>query len=313
MGFGYYLEAHHNWNGYAAILCVATLFGLIDISLFTFVHHRRPRMLLRRQPVFPEFLRRLREGPFRRLILVYILWSTTNCIVGPVYYYFMRDCVHMGISSIATCDTLSLIAFTIFSLLWGKFSDEHGHRNSLVMCLLIHMLSMVPVFFAGPGDTALVFLSITVGCIGFCGINLFMLPMLINATRGRGGGRAVSMAAFSTVLSLTAFLSFTISDRYLYGWLGGLLHADPHSTPVYFTVFAATLVLRGLAAVVAWSLPAGEAERSPEIIIEQFVTTNPLRAALSLLLFATGRQEWEGAEGDSRSIQRRSERLPVQK
>ena len=292
LAFGYYLESHRNMNGYAVIFCCATIFGVADAAMFYWVEHRRPVLRHERRHLFTEFMRRMSETPFRRLIGVYLLWSISNCIMGPTCFYFMRDRVGMDVTDISVAEATSLLSFTIFSLLWGKFSDQHGHRGPLVTCLLIQALCPLFYFFAHRGDSHLVALAMSMGAIGFCGINLFMFPMLISFTKGKGGGREVGMAAFTMMMGLSNFAALIVTDRWLYDFVGSLVGSLPKSTPVYMAIMVLAMLLRTSAAALAWILPEKKEDTAPGVVIAQIITTNPLRATLSMFRYVTGQEEW---------------------
>lgn len=147
---GYYLDAHHNMSGYSAIFICAAVLGIIDALTFFGVEHRQPKLRDRRVNVFAEFAGRLKDTPFRRLCTVYLLWSVSNCLMGPTCYYFMRDHVGMGVTSFSVVEAIGLVGYTAFSFLWGRHSDYHGHRGPLVLCLLLHAACPICYFFAGP-------------------------------------------------------------------------------------------------------------------------------------------------------------------
>lgn len=295
LGFGYMLEPYHkshDMTGYAIIFGCATVFGLIDAAMFLWVEHRRPVLKPSRHNVFTEFAHRLQEKPFRTLCGVYLIWSVSNCIMGPTCFYFMRDRVGMGVEAISIAESISLLSFTMYSVLWGKFSDYHGHRGPLIFCLLVHALSPSFYFLAGRRDEHYVALSMAVGAIGFCGINLFMLPMLIHYTKTKGGGREVGIAAFNVLLGLSNFAAFTVADQWMYNGVGYVLNTAPQSTPVYMAVMVIAMLMRAASAALAFSLPKTEDETAPGVVITQLVTTNPLRAALGFFNYITGQEKW---------------------
>ena len=295
---GYYLDAHHNFTGYAILFGAATIVGVIDALLFLFVEHRRPKKRAVPLNVASEFLRRIKEEPFRRLCMVYLLWGISNCINGPTFFFLMRDQVHMNVSGIALVDTLSLVAFTAFSLIWGKFSDRHGQRGSLILCLLMHAFSPALAFFAGKGGEWLIALSMVIGSIGFCGINLFMFPMLINFTKGKGGGREVGLATFMVVLSLSNYVAFFITDHFLFESLGHYLGEDSHSPPVYLVALSIGMFFRFCSVAICFLLPKETHETPPGVLVQEVVTTSPLRAAVGFYRYVTGREELEEAEAE---------------
>jgi MFS family permease len=230
---------------------------------------------------------------FRRLCGVYLLWSISNCLIGPTCYYFMRDQVKMGVVSFAVVEAICLASYTVFSFLWGRYSDHHGHRGPLVLCLLLHALCPIFYFPAGPHDAAYVAVCWTVGAIGFSGINLFMWPLVIRYTKVRGGGREMGMAAFNVVLGFASFLAFMVADRALYDAAGYWVGGPGRGPRACLAIMAACMVLRFAAAALAYLLPQEAAETTPEAVIKQIVTTSPLRAGLSFLMYITGQEVWQ--------------------
>jgi Na+/melibiose symporter-like transporter len=295
---GYFLDAHHNWNGYAAIFICAAVIGIVDPLIFFAVHHRRPKMRPITTNIFVDFTSDLRQAPFRRLCGVYLLWSVSNCIMGPTCYYFMRDEVGMGVASFAVVEAIALAGFTAFSFLWGRLSDHHGHRGPLVLCLLLQTFCPIFYFLAGPRDVHHAALAWTIGAIGFCGIQLFMWPMLIQYTSVKGRGREMGTAAFNVLLGFANFAAFMAADRWLYELTGSWIGAPAQSTRVYLIIMGLCMVLRGMAAGLACLLPRAADETTAREVITQVVTTNPLRAGLSFLRYITGQEMWQEVTED---------------
>jgi len=52
---GYYLDAHKNMGGYAAVFTCAAVIGIVDPLLFYAVVHRRPKLRPNREHVFLQF------------------------------------------------------------------------------------------------------------------------------------------------------------------------------------------------------------------------------------------------------------------
>lgn len=296
-GFGYFLDLHHNPWGYFTIYAFCVAVGVIDAFLFLGVEHRAPRRAGVSFNVWNELTGSLADPGLRRMISVYLLWSISNCVMGAAVFRFLRGHIGMGVFPISVIEMITLASFTAFSFLWGKFSDRHGHRGPLVFCLLIHGLCPIPYFFAGTGDWHLAGLGFVGGSLGFCGINLFMWPLLIGYTTRKGSGRAVGMAVFALVLGLPSFLVFWLSDDYLrpfFAWLTGA--PDLHDRAVYLALFALAMGLRFASLLLAWTMPVKRAETAPGMVITMFATTNPLRATLNLMRYVALGQR-DGEEG----------------
>jgi Na+/melibiose symporter-like transporter len=299
IAFGYYLEKHRylddlatvvNFNAYALVFALATLFGLIDALLFVFVAHREPA---RRavQIHIPQALNRLfRESHFRRLWGVYLFWGLSNCIMAPTLFFYLRDTIGLGVKDISLIDTFSLLAFVV-SLAWGKYSDRHGHRSPLVIGLLIHALYLFALFFAGKGDFWFVAVVLIICSFGYCGINLFMMPMLINLSKSRSGEREITMAAFSVLLALTNCAGFLVVDRHLFHWLSCATGAEVNDNKVYLSAMLVAMLLRLIAAGLAAALPKEERDTPPGALIFQMVMSTPMRAAVSFFKHVSGQDE----------------------
>ncbi|HEY3320043.1 MAG TPA: MFS transporter [Planctomycetota bacterium] len=295
LGSGYFLDPfhkNHDLTGYTILFCAATVIGVMDVLMFFGVTHRRPIIRAKPAGVFSELARRLKEAPLRRLCAVYLIWSCSNCLIGPTLYFFMRDQVKMGVAGISVVESISLVALTGYTLLWGKYSDRHGLRGPLVLCLIVHALCPMFYFPAKAGDDYLIAMGFAVGAIGFCGINLFMWPLLINFTKGKGGGRETGMAIFTAGMGLANFLAFTVADRWLFGAVGWLLKLPGDSVNVYLAIIAFCMFLRFWSAWIAWHLPREAHETAPMEVITEVVSTNPLRAALSFFKYVIGQEEW---------------------
>ncbi|MCW8129937.1 MAG: MFS transporter [Planctomycetota bacterium] len=287
-GFGYFLDLHHNPAGYLAIYAFCVVVGVADALLFLGVEHREAKLTPKNVNILREFVTSLKDAGLRRMIGVYLLWSVSNCVMGAAVFRFLRRHVEMGVFPISVIEMITLASFTAFSFLWGHFSDRHGHRGPLVLCLLIHGLCPIPYFFAGPGDWHLAGLGFVAGSLGFCGINLFMWPMLISYTTRKGAGRAMGMAAFALLLGIPGFFVFWLSDdvlRPVFQWATGAASID--SRPVYMALFVLAMALRFSSMLLAWRLPVRREETAPGLVISMFATTNPLRATVSLVRYVT--------------------------
>jgi len=289
---GYFLESHRNWTGYAIIFCGTTVFGVIDAMMFIGVVHRRPKIRENASGILSEFASRLQKAPFRRLCCIYILWSISNCIVNPTSFYFMRDHVAMGVSSISVATAISTTTLTVFSLFWGQYSDHHGHRGPLILCLLLHSFCVVFYFFAGMHDFGLTAVAMAIGAIGTCGVTLFMTPMLIEYSRTEASGRDIGIAVFKVAVALANFSALLVTDRLLFESIGHWLSRPPKSTPVYYAIMVLGIFLRLCAAALVWLLPKAEKETHPNTVLGEAVSANPLRAAYSFVKYVTGREGW---------------------
>jgi MFS family permease len=288
LGFGWYLDAHHHFNGYLAVYAFATVLGVADILLFIRVEHRQPPRRPLEGHLLQELAASLASPGLRRLTAVYLLWTLSNCMFGATIFRFMRGHVEMGIFAISAVETTTLAIFTVYSFFWGRFTDAHGHRGALALCLMIQGICPIPYFFAGPGDWYLIGLGFGVSSLGFCGTSLFMYPLLFGYAKRKGHGRAMGMAAFSLLMGLPSFLVFWFTDDYLCPFLAWLTGAPgPEGARVFYGICVIAMSLRYLAAALAWSLPKREEDTEPGVVLRMFMTTNPLRAAANLVRYVT--------------------------
>ncbi|MCZ7644313.1 MAG: MFS transporter [Planctomycetota bacterium] len=284
--FGLFLDARHSPEAYCVVYAVAVALGVIDALLFLGVAHRAPRRAPSGASLWKEVRASLNNQALRRLIAVYTLWSLSNCMMGATIYRFARIEIEMGIFDFAVCELLALATFTAFSALWGRMVDHHGHRAPLVVCLLVHAFCPVWYFWAGAGDSWLVALAFVQGNLGFCGIMLFMWPLVIAYTAKQGHGRSTGMAAFTAFLGLPSFFVFWLTDDYLrplLAWLTGSAELD--SRPVFLGIFALIVGVRLCAVAMAYGLPRAETETSPNALLGMFARAHPLRSALNLVRY----------------------------
>lgn len=288
MGFGYYLELHHNPYGYLAIFAFSTVLGVVDTLLYIPILHREPKRMQKNESMWGALARCMSDVGLRRLSATYLFWMLSNCVMGATLFRFLRDYQSMGVFAISMIEMITLACFTVFSLLWGTFSDRHGHRGALVTCLIIHSLCPLPYFFAGPNDWGLAGLAFVSGSIGFCGITLFMFPMLIRYTTRQTSGRAVGIAVFNVLLGVPSFVMFWMTDAVLRPGFTTLLGADnPDGQAVCLALIACSMALRVAAVVAAWRLPECASETPPSRVLQLFATTNPIRAAWHLVHWGT--------------------------
>ena len=298
LGFGWYLEQHRDMRGYAIIFGLASLAGLLDIATYFFVAHREPTPVQNRHSILVESLKRMKDSSFRKLCGIYACWLAANCIMAPTVYYFFRDHVQMGPYSISQCMTISMAGFAISSFFWGRFAHREGHRRAVLGCLILQNSSTLFYWFCGANSTLLATVASTLEQIGWGGVTLFMFPMLIDYTKGKGGGRAVGMAAFTVLLSVVGCGASLVADRRLFNWVAALFNAlspgtpyGPASVQVYLAVMLIAFCLRGAALVLAWMLPPCETQLAagPGTLILRRMSEGPLRAAQNISAFTTGR------------------------
>ena len=306
LAFGAYLEQHRSMKVYAIILGISALAGLLDVASYFFVAHRRPWLVLQRKSLLAESMKRLRDIPFRRLCGVYLLWNAANLIMAPTVYYFMREQVRMGPYSISLCLTISLVGYSLASLYWGNFSSREGHRRGLIACLIIQNACTLFYWLCTPGSTTMATVASTLENIGMGGVNLLMFPMLIDYTKGKGGGRAVGMAAFSVLMSIVGFAACIFADRHMYNWTAdafnffhGTQQVTHQSLSVYLAIMVLAFALRGAALGLALLLPPCERQMAagPGTLILRRMSEGPLRAAQAMFTSVTGRPEEPSGRG----------------
>jgi len=93
-------------------------------------------------------------------------------------------------------------------------------------------------------------------------------------------------------MGLSNFAALIVTDRWLYDFVGSLVGSLPKSTPVYMAIMVLAMLLRTSAAALAWILPEKKEDTAPGVVIAQIITTNPLRATLSMFRYVTGQEEW---------------------
>ena len=299
LAFGYYLEQHRSMTGYAIIFGLATLAGVFDVASYFAVEHREPKRVVARHSVFAESLKRLKGSAFQKLCGIYLFWLASNCIMAPTVFYFLSEYVQMGPYSISLCMTISiLIGFALLSPFWGRFANAEGHRRAVIGCLICQNACTFFYWYCAPHTTTLATIASTLEQIGTGGVTLFMFPMLIDYTKGKGAGRAVGMAAFTALLSFVGFGASLIADRHIYRWMAALLNAfNPMGTyahdsvPVYLGVMAAAFGLRAAALLLAWSLPPCDKQiaAGPGTLILRRMSEGPMRTAQNIMTYAAKR------------------------
>jgi len=286
MGFGWYLDAHRNPDGYMTIFTFALIFGAADILLFFFVEHREPKFQAGHRGMLNGLRGVFENRALRRLMGVYLLWSLSNAVLAAPLFRFMHDQVHMGPRPIAMVETMYLATMMVFSLLWGHFADRHGQRGTLCCCLLVHALCPIFYYFAGPGSWSLVALSFAIGGLSFCGVQLFMTPMLLAYTRSASGGREIGIAAFTLVIGVPCFLAFWLTDAALCPGLSLAFGTESISdSRIYMAINTLVMVLRFGALGLALALPAHASELAPGAVVQLFTRTNPVRACWGLVRY----------------------------
>ncbi|MCK6470702.1 MAG: MFS transporter [Planctomycetes bacterium] len=295
LGFGHYLDAHRNPEGYFALFATSVVLGVANALLLLLVVHRRPRQSAQRGNLLAELKETLAAPGLRKLAGVYVLWMTANCMMGPAVFRFLRLHVELGVWEISIAEMIGLGTFAAFSMLWGQFADRHGQRGALIACLLLHVATPAILMVAGPGELPVVALNMALSSICFCGISLFMWPMLFEHTKRKGHDRALGMAAFMSLLSVANCAGFVAADEVLrpaFTWLSG--SASPDARIVCCLIFGTAMVIRFAAFALACTLPHKEGEVAARHVLRMFLYTNPLRATVHLVRYvAMGPREGE--------------------
>jgi glycoside/pentoside/hexuronide:cation symporter, GPH family len=227
-----------------------------------------PRVALGRRLAFSRAARLIwRNGPFRRLLLAYLLNSAANGLTATLFLLFVEHA--LGIPERSGALLLVYFLCGVASVpLWVWLSARFGKHRSWAAGMALCALFFLAVPFLGPGDF-LPFLAVCVAtglCLGAdLALPASMQADVVDLDRARGGGERAGLffalwaMATKLALALAVGVAFPLLD------LMGFDPASGRGTWALAALYAAAPIAVKLCAILPiWRFPI-DAERQARL------------------------------------------------
>lgn len=254
--------------GYAVLVIVGTVCGVIDLCLFQKVHE--PPVVRVASPKLREvFAAPFRNREFRRYIRFMCYWNFAAMAGAPFISLYLLTDVGMDLFRVLLLWTISWVGGAMFSRALGRWADAYGTRPVLVLCVAMKSSLMLALLVV-PSDPLAAFWFLApffmLDAVQNAGIlianNGFMIKhspaenrtMYIAATQALAGivGGLTSIGAGWMMMRL-AETNVTIN-----GWTIGNFEM----------MFLASIVLRWFALVLIGSVREPNSQRTMTLIVE---------------------------------------------
>lgn len=165
------------WNGasqmragFALIMTVASLLGIIDITMFRKVDE--PAVTPAQVTGFWEaFLAPMQNPSFRSYIGFMSYWHIASMVGAPFISLFLLEYVGMHLWQVLALWTLAWVGGAVFSQLLGRSAELHGNKAVLKVCVMLKPINMFCLLLA-PRDASLAFWTL---------LPMFILDAALNA------------------------------------------------------------------------------------------------------------------------------------
>ncbi|MBD1904626.1 MFS transporter [Funiculus sociatus GB2-A5] len=150
-------------QGYAVVLVLGVVMGLISLGCQFFMADVNPRMQfaaagesgevgevppLTPSPQHPLSLSRF-EPNFLRFLLYFGFWAFAVNICTPFFGLYLLDNLDIGVTWVTFYSSLTSAATLVMMVVWGKLADRMGNRPLLVFVGIL--VAVTPLFWLGLG------------------------------------------------------------------------------------------------------------------------------------------------------------------
>ncbi len=145
-----YIKKHHpDWtlNVYAGMYIAGGIIGIIGAIILSKVPE--PQSFLVRENIVKLFMRPLRDGNFRRLLVFNSAWVFAVNIATPFFSVFMMKTLGLEISYVIGLTIISQL-FSMFTVqVWGRYSDKYSNKTIIAIGAPLYILVMIGWCFVG--------------------------------------------------------------------------------------------------------------------------------------------------------------------
>lgn len=291
-------------SGYAILVLVATVVGIIDILMFFRVDE---------PPVTPlpqASLREILSGPFRhrgfrRFIAFTCFWNVAAMAGAPFISLYLLDYVQLTLFQVLLLWTFSWVGGAVSSRWLGDLAERYGNRPVLIICTTLKSINMLALLSVGPGQNWWNFAWLA---------PLFMIDMALNTgiaianngflfKQSPAANRTMFIAAGTAIAGLAGGITSILGGLFLVftdGW-----HTELWGGYViegYRTLFLISVLLRFIAAVLVRRVREPETTRTSQVVtlLLGVDVTRVLRFPVGLYRRENAAEELAASVGDSK-------------
>lgn len=261
---------------FALLIMTGAVCGVCDILLFTRIEE--PAVHRMETPRFADVvLGPFRQRDFRSFIWFSCFFNVAAMVGAPFISLFLLDYVGMDLFHVLLLWTFSWVGGAIFSQRLGILTERFGQRPMLILCVAFKSTNMLALLLIPP-DPTIAFAVL---------IPVFMFDSILNSgilianngfmiKNSPRANRAMFIAAGNAFAGMAGGATSILTGWFLIKWEDWAWTWQGTTYINFHAVFAASLVLRLVAAVLARSLhePASHGTRQ---VIAELVNGTPLR------------------------------------
>lgn len=210
---GWFLE--RSTFNFRYLFPMAALFGMLSAFSFGAIRIRREKKERGRFVSFEGLLLPLKDGAFRRFLIVFSLFETGLLLALPVYPLVLVDEVRITNLATGVYGSIYSAMWLAGFFFWGRFMDRHPSRTTLAVVFSIACL--VPLLYAMTRDVAI--LAIAQGVWGFVFAAIELIGFVIVTRMAPRQEAARYMGAHIAASGLRGAV-FPFIGTALYAWCG---------------------------------------------------------------------------------------------
>lgn len=176
----YIKNTHPEWqlSVYSGMYIAGGVIGIIGAIVLSKVPE--PASMLMRDNIIKLFMRPLRDGNFRRLLVFNSAWVFAVNIATPFFAVFMMKTLGLSLSYIIGLTILGQVFSILTVRIWGQFSDKYSNKTIIAIGAPLFILVMIGWCFVGiysrfGANLALLVVLHIVSGIATAGINLSLI------------------------------------------------------------------------------------------------------------------------------------------
>lgn len=245
--------------GIAALILMPLCVGVALLRVPEFPEMRAPSV-----PILAGIRIMWRNGPFRRLLLAFVLSSTGLAIVMPLYIFFVEFIVEEPPANVPYMIIISSVAGFLGIPFWVWLSKHVGKHKAWIGGFLV-VAAVSPMYlFLGPGDFWLMvpgIIIIGIGTGSFSALPNSMKADVIDLDTARSGKNraAFFFSAWSLVTKLASSLGgwLALQSLALFGFdaANGAQNTPEALTGLRLTFAVLPAIIFVIAAAVIWRYP----------------------------------------------------------
>lgn len=154
-------------QGLTLIFSAGILFGFISFYFYMRMPDTHREEVNKRSLLdsIREMARPLNDKIFRKLLLFLIVFTFSQFIAAPFFFYYAREVVDLKLVDLQIFAAIHGIASLASAPLWGYLSDKYGNKPVLFLSGILLSIGPLMWIFAKPGDPVLNYLVLGFGHI----------------------------------------------------------------------------------------------------------------------------------------------------